>query len=86
MKEIAGPELTITYHLAICVSKRVGSRGGSAGIRNLYSYVISSGDIRYITYKLNNRSYAAVVYRQSTGGLSQRCPGSTPATAGLFAS
>ena len=32
------------------------ARGGSAGIRNLYSYVTSSGDIRY-----DNRSYAAVV-------------------------
>ena len=29
------------------------SRGGSAGIRNLYSYVTSSGDIPY-----DNRSYA----------------------------
>ena len=58
MKEIAGPELTIPYHLAICVSERVGSRGGSAGMRNLYSYITSSGDIRY-----DNRSYAAVVGR-----------------------
>ena len=36
------------------------SRGGSAGIRNLYSYVTSSGDIRY-----DNRSYAAIVQRKS---------------------
>ena len=35
-------------------------RGGSAGIRNLYSYVTSSGDIRY-----DNRSYAAIVQRKS---------------------
>ena len=34
----------------------VFTRGGSAGIRNLYSYVTSSGDIRY-----DNRSYAAIV-------------------------
>ena len=34
--------------------------GGSAGIRNLYSYVTSSGDIRY-----DNRSYAAIVQRKS---------------------
>ena len=40
-------------------------RGGSAGIRNLYSYVTFSGDIRY-----NNRSYAVVAQRKSrvTGG------------------
>ena len=30
------------------------TKGGSAGIRNLYSYVTSSGDIRY-----DNQSYAA---------------------------
>ena len=35
-------------------------RGGSAGIRNLYSYVTSSGDIRY-----DNRSCAAIVQRKS---------------------
>ena len=36
------------------------SRGGSAGIRNLYSYVTTSGDIRY-----DNGSYAAIVQRKS---------------------
>ena len=36
------------------------ARRGSAGIRNLYSYVTSSGDIRY-----DNRSYAAIVQRKS---------------------
>ena len=35
-------------------------RGGSASIRNLYSYVTSSGDIRY-----DNRNYAAIVQRKS---------------------
>ena len=35
-------------------------RGGSASIRNLYSYVTSSGDIRY-----DNRSYAVVAQRKS---------------------
>ena len=39
---------------------RVRVRGGSAGIRNLYSYVTSSGDIRY-----DNRGYAAIVQRKS---------------------
>ena len=38
---------------------RAMPRGGSAGIRNLYSYVTSSGDIRY-----DNRSYAAIVQRK----------------------
>ena len=33
-------------------------RGGSAGIRILYTYVTSSGDIRY-----DNRSYAVLVQR-----------------------
>ena len=36
--------------------KQAQPRGGSAGIRNLYSYVTFSGDIRY-----DNRSYAAFV-------------------------
>ena len=36
------------------------SRGGSASIRILYTYVTSSGDIRY-----NKRSYAVVVQRKS---------------------
>ena len=35
-------------------------RGGSAGIRILYTHVTSSGDIRY-----DNRSYAVVVQRKS---------------------
>ena len=35
-------------------------RGGSAGIRNLYPYVTSSGDIHF-----NNRSYAVVAQRKS---------------------
>ena len=35
-------------------------RGCSAGIRNLYSYVTSSGDIRY-----DNWSYAVVAQRKS---------------------
>ena len=35
-------------------------RGGSASIRILYTYVTSSGDIRY-----DNRSYAVVVQRKS---------------------
>ena len=35
-------------------------RGGSAGIRNLYSYVTFSGDIRY-----DNRSYAVVAQWKS---------------------
>ena len=35
-------------------------RGGSAGIRNLYSYVTSSGDVRY-----DNRNYAAIVQQKS---------------------
>ena len=39
--------------------KSVACRG-SASIRNLYSYVTSSGDIRY-----DNRSYAAIVQRKS---------------------
>ena len=34
---------------------QVKGRGGSAGIRNLYSYVTFSGNIRY-----DNRSYAVV--------------------------
>ena len=36
------------------------ARGGSAGIRILYTYVTSSGDIHY-----DNRSYAVVVQRKS---------------------
>ena len=49
----------------------VSSRGGSAGIRDLYSCVTSSGDIRYY-----NRSYAVVAQRKNrvscvfTNGLS----------------
>ena len=35
-------------------------RGGSAGIRILYTYVTSSGDIRY-----DNRSYAVLVQQKS---------------------
>ena len=35
-------------------------RGGSASIRILYTYITSSGDIRY-----DNRSYAVVVQRKS---------------------
>ena len=38
----------------------ISARGGSASIRILYTYVTSSGDIRY-----DNRSYAVVVQRKS---------------------
>ena len=38
----------------------LNSRGGSAGIRDLYSYVTSSGDICY-----DNRSYAVIAQRKS---------------------
>ena len=44
----------------IVVLKAPHLRGGSAGIRILYTHVTSSGDIRY-----NNRSYAVVVQRKS---------------------
>ena len=37
----------------LSVACSIYGRGGSAGIRNLYSYFTSSGDIRY-----DNRSYA----------------------------
>ena len=44
----------------IVVLKAPHLRGGSAGIRILYTHVTSSGDIRY-----DNRSYAVVVQRKS---------------------
>ena len=41
-------------------SPSIHARGGSAGIRILYMYITSSGDIRY-----DNRSYAVVVQWKS---------------------
>ena len=41
-------------------SPSIHARGGSAGIRILYMYITSSGDIRY-----DNQNYAVVVQRKS---------------------